>query len=62
MIPTKLVHGNIPARTDCPFTSSCPMSENKTCAHRGVEHQVEFSCAVARAYDLIGLSPKTFSE
>lgn len=50
---TKLTFGKIPAHTNCPFVGRCPMAENSTCHHKGEQHTVDFSCAAARAYDLI---------
>lgn len=50
---SKLVEGKIPAHTDCPFRTRCPFDEDNTCRQRGVDHNVDFSCASARAYDLI---------
>lgn len=50
---TKLVAGKIPAHTECPFRANCPMAANNTCHHKGTEHNRDFSCGAARAYDLI---------
>lgn len=46
-----LVAGKIPANTECPFLAECGMSER--CHHLGKEHPVAFSCATARAYDMV---------
>jgi hypothetical protein len=48
---SQLVAGKIPAQTECPFLVECGMSER--CHHQGKEHPVAFSCATARAYDMI---------
>lgn len=50
---TKLVLGKIPAFTKCPFTSRCAFVEKGICKHKGENHNVDFSCAVSRAYDLV---------
>lgn len=50
---SKLVAGRIPAHTECPFRAGCAIAANSTCHHKGTEHNVEFSCGAARAYDLI---------
>ena len=48
---TKLVDGRIPAYTTCPFKDQCEMSHN--CYHLGKKHDRPFSCAAARAFDMI---------
>lgn len=48
-----LVEGNIPANTECPFASQCVFKTEGQCKHKGVEHHIPFSCASARAFDLI---------
>jgi len=47
-VKTNLVEGRIPAHTVCPFKQSCGF----TCRHMGVDHDVPFSCACARLFDL----------
>jgi hypothetical protein len=55
-VPSKLVNGCIPAHTICPFKDSCGLA--MSCHHMGLEHTVEFSCASARAGDLIERTKK----
>lgn len=45
--------GRIPARTECPFKAQCPFAQVGHCHHLGTNHQGEFSCASARAYDMV---------
>jgi hypothetical protein len=59
MTLTKLANGKIPAHTVCPYRSQCPFVENNTCPHSGEQHTIAFSCAAARAYDMIQRSPQT---
>lgn len=47
---SKLVMGNIPANTECPYRTEC--NPGISCHHQGVNHSCEFSCAFARLYDL----------
>lgn len=47
-----LVNGKIPAHTVCPFRSECRMAQENHCHHQGVDHKNEFSCAVARAFEM----------
>ena len=50
---SKLVLGAIPAHTECPFLAECSNNTMKCmCGHLGKEHQVDFSCAIARGYDI----------
>lgn len=54
MIDSKLIYGKIPAHTECPFKNRCyTTAEEGFCKHKGIEHNVDFSCAIARAFDLI---------
>jgi len=46
----KLIDGKIPAFTECPYKSKC---NPEICNHQGSDHQVAFSCAFARAYELL---------
>jgi hypothetical protein len=48
---SKLVEGNIPAKTPCPFKTECSLLPH--CDHQGEQHTVAFSCASARAFDLV---------
>lgn len=49
--PSKLIDGNIPANTICPFRDGCGFVVS--CHHKGIAHEVAFSCASARAADLL---------
>lgn len=53
---SKLINGNIPAHTICPFKGECNLASN--CHHQGEKHPVPFSCAAARGFDLIKISKK----
>lgn len=50
---SKLVHGNIPAHTECPYRIDCRFAKEGTCKHKGKEHTCEFSCATARLYAIM---------
>jgi hypothetical protein len=50
---SKLVDGKIPAYMECPFRGKCEIAKENICNHRGVFHNVMYSCASARAFDLI---------
>jgi len=43
--------GKIPAHTVCPFREKCGLVDG--CHHKGETHAVDFSCAAARAFDMI---------
>ena len=47
---SKLTDGLIPKHTACPFREECNMPG---CRQLGIEHKVDFSCALARAFDMI---------
>ena len=55
-IPSKLVNGCIPQGQDCPFKTECGYS---SCKHMGKTHPCDFSCAAARAYDMINVTKGT---
>lgn len=46
-----LVDGKIPANTPCPYTDRCDPNK-EFCHHKGVDHQVPFSCGFARAFEI----------
>ena len=48
-----LQNGKIPAQTMCPLRERCEIVVGGSCHHKGVEHQVQFSCADARAFDMV---------
>lgn len=50
---SKLVWGKIPQGTECPFRIKCEIAQANQCHHHGVEHSIDFSCAVARGFDLL---------
>lgn len=45
-------NGRIPAYQECPFKKQCAIAQDDKCLHKGKEHEVDFSCAFARAFDL----------
>lgn len=47
-----LVDGKIPAGKACPFLTNCPAKIDK-CPTDDKLKEVDYSCAAARAYDLI---------
>jgi hypothetical protein len=50
---SKLVEGLIPKNTVCPFVVKCSNGCNECpLDHKGLKHGVDYSCAIARAYDL----------
>lgn len=60
-----LVEGRIPAHACCPWRSQCPLASglDPACRHTGVEHDVPFSCASARAFEICDTAPdKLVSE
>jgi hypothetical protein len=52
---SKLVDGLIPKGTVCPFKEECNLYP---CEHHGTEHKVDYSCALARGFDIIHESKK----
>lgn len=59
---SKLTFGKIPANTNCPFVGRCAHAERGVCNHKGEQHDVDFSCAVARAHDLIEMNAADHSD
>lgn len=49
---SKLKLGLIPQGTDCPFRGQCGIAQDGNCKHQGVNHTCDFSCAMARAFDI----------
>lgn len=49
----QLINGCIPENTECPFRNICIFVQEGTCKHKGVEHNVPFSCAAARGFVLL---------
>jgi hypothetical protein len=47
-----LTNGMIPKGTSCPFIGRCDLADDG-CLHRGKNHGCEFSCAVARAFEMM---------
>lgn len=47
-----LTNGNVPAGENCPWKSQCEISLGRHC-DQSVENNIEFSCAVARGYDIV---------
>lgn len=47
-----LVDGKIPAGKACPFLASCPAKIDR-CPSDDKLKEVDYSCAAARAYDMI---------
>lgn len=62
----QLVKGKIPAHTKCPFTKECIYSNEHIgdglCKHKGIEHKTPFSCATARAIDLLEKEVKALNK
>lgn len=50
---SKLVKGKIPPHTECPYRETCSKPGRDLCNHLGKDHTVEFSCGLARAFDII---------
>lgn len=44
-----LVDGNIPPKTECPWSKECPLCDDK-CPDGN--NKLEYSCACARAYSI----------
>lgn len=45
--------GRIPAGQPCPFRADCAIAQDGDCHHKGAEHPVPYSCALARGFALI---------
>lgn len=45
--------GRIPAGRVCPFRADCELARDDACYHKGVDHPVPYSCALARAFVVI---------
>lgn len=48
-----IIDGRIPPRTECPYRSECPIASAGECRHRGIDHDVYFSCATARLFEIV---------
>lgn len=46
-------NGRIPVATICPFKEQCTIAQDDNCHHKGQDHPGEFSCALARGFDMI---------
>lgn len=49
---TSLIEGKIPAFTECFYKAKCEIAIGGVCKHQGNEHNVPFSCASARAFEI----------
>ena len=47
-------NGCIPKNTECPFKKDCQGDEDTIllCKHAGKNHNVEYSCALARLFEI----------
>jgi hypothetical protein len=45
-----LINGRIPPNTECPYRNRCSVAKNNDCNHKGIEHLIPFSCAIARLF------------
>jgi len=50
----ELKEGIIPKFTKCPYHDECCLHLHG-CKHKGHHHDVDYSCALARAFELVGL-------
>jgi len=50
---SELINGLILAHTECPYKNECEIAQANQCFHRGTEHEVNFSCAIARSFEII---------
>jgi len=55
---SKLVDGNVPAYTACPYKTECKDFAKNFCVHTGTNHPVPFSCAMARSFEITEKSKK----
>lgn len=50
---SKLKYGAIPAFCECPFLKECSHNTMQCfVGHQGTKHEVDFSCAIARGFDI----------
>jgi len=49
---SKLTKGKIPIGQVCPYKNRCQIATAGQCHHTGKDHQTEFSCGLARGFDL----------
>lgn len=54
-----LANGKIAAHQVCPWRIQCPQAQAGVCAHNGVKHTIEFSCGMARAFDIAEIPTDT---
>jgi len=45
--------GRIPVNAECPYAKICKHKRENGCHHYGTDHGFVFSCATARAYDIV---------
>lgn len=50
---SRLIDGRIPPFKKCPFWYCCEIRDGNQCSHKGVSHDRDYSCAVARGFDLL---------
>jgi hypothetical protein len=51
--PSLLIEGKIPVGMICPFRIRCHQAATGNCGHSGYNHNIEFSCGMARAFDIV---------
>lgn len=47
------VLGCIPPNTPCPYANECYAAHNHACFHRGIEHDNEHDCHIAKVMDYL---------
>lgn len=47
---SKLINGKIPANTECPWKDKCSTALESKCNHKGLQHDIPFSCGFARGF------------
>ena len=57
---SRLFQGLIPAFTVCPFVKECELADD--CKHLGKDHKVNYSCAVARGFDMCKIHQRQLKE